>query len=389
VDTVTFNDTLADTVIIGNNLLYTTGGVVDNAQAEGTNLLTNVRGRLFYIPSENPYSYNYSKLVTQNAPVEFYDQQPTQIDRRGGPITAIAAMDDKIIFFKQNAIFYLIGEGPDATGSQNDYNEAQLITTDGGCIDPSSVVAMPLGLMYKSAKGIYLLNRGLNVEYIGKDVEAYNGDTIFSATLVSNKNQVRFTLNTGNVVVYDYLVGQWYTFTKHNLLVDSTTWQNTFVYIRSDGKVWQENNSFSDNGSPIVMKIVTSWFSLAQFEGFQRIYKAMIIGNYVSPHKLLMSVAYDFNPYVVASVTVDAFALLDTATYGETSPYGADPVYGGNFPLYQFRYQVPRQKCESIQLTFEDSQSTDIGEGYQLSGLAFEVGIKQGLDKLGSTRTFS
>ena len=388
-DTVTFVDNLDDPVIIGNNLVYTTGGVVDNLQAEATNLITNVRGRLFYIPSENPYAYNYSKLVVQNAPVEFYDQQPTQIDRRGGPITAIAPLDDKIIFFKQNAIFYLIGEGPDATGSQNDYNEAQLITTDGGCIDPSSVVSMPLGLMYKSAKGIYLLNRGLNVEYIGKDVEAYNGDTIFSATLVSNKNQVRFTLNTGNVVVYDYLVGQWYTFTKHNLLVDSTTWQNTFVYIRSDGKVWQENNSFSDNGSPIVMKIVTSWFSLAQFEGFQRIYKAMIIGNYVSPHKLLMSVAYDFNPYVTASVTVDAFALLDTATYGETSPYGADPVYGGNFPLYQFRYQVPRQKCESIQLTFEDSQSTDIGEGYQLSGLAFEVGIKQGLDKLGSTRTFS
>lgn len=389
VNSVTFNDTLADSVIIGNNLLYTTGGVIDNAQAEATNLMTNVRGRLFYVPSENPYAYNYSKLVTQNSPVEFYDQQPTQIDRRGGPITAISPLDDKIIFFKQNAIFYLIGEGPAATGAQNDYNEAQLITTDGGCIDPSSVVAMPLGLMYKSAKGIYLLNRGLNIEYIGKDVEAYNGDTIFSATLVTNKNQVRFTLNTGNVLVYDYLVGQWYTFTNHSGLVDSTTWQDSFVYIRSDGQVWQENSSFSDNGNAIKMKIVTAWFSMAQFEGFQRVYKAMIIGNYVSKHKLIMSVAYDFNPYIAGSVTVDAFALLDTATYGETSPYGGDPVYGGNFPLYQFRYQVPRQKCESIQLTFEDSQSDEIGEGYQLSGLAFEVGIKQGLDKLGSTRTFS
>jgi hypothetical protein len=389
VDSVTYADAASDASIIGNNLLYTTGGVVDNAQAEATNLMTNVRGRLFYVPAENPFSYNYSKLVTQNAPVEFYDQQPTQIDRRGGKITAIAPLDDKIIFFKKSAIFYLIGEGPDASGAQNDYNEAQLITTDGGCIDPSSVVSMPLGLMYKSEKGIYVLNRGLNIEYIGKEVEVYNSDTIVAATLVSNKNQVRFALNTGIVLVYDYLVGQWYTFTNHNLLVDSTNYKDTFVYLRSDGQVWQENNSFSDNGNYIKMKIVTSWFSLAQFEGFQRIYKAMIIGNYVSKHKLIMSVAYDFNPYTLSSVVIDAYTLLDTANYGDTSPYGAETVYGGNFPLYQFRYQVPRQKCESIQMTFEDVQTDEVGEAYQLSGLAFEVGIKQGLDKLGATRTFS
>jgi hypothetical protein len=137
------------------------------------------------------------------------------------------------------------------------------------------------------------------------------------------------------------------------------------------------------------MKIVTSWFSLAQFEGFQRIYKAMIIGNYVSPHKLTMSVAYDFNPYSAGSVTFNAETLLGAETYGQISPYGSEPSYGGPFPLYQFRYQVPRQKCESIQLTFQDLSAGSVGEGYQLSGLAFEVGIKQGLDKLGSTRTFS
>lgn len=389
VDSITIEDTIADTALIGNNLLYTTGGVVDNIQAESTNLITNVRGRLFYVPAENPYAYNYSKLVVQSAPVEFYDQAPTQIDRRGGEITAIAPLDDKIIFFKESAIFYLIGEGPDATGAQNDYNEAQLITTDGGCIDPSSVVSMPLGLMYKSAKGIYLLNRGLNIEYIGKDVEAYNGDTILSVTLVNNKNQVRFALNNGIVIVYDYLVGQWYTFTNHNLLVDSTTWNNTYLYLRSNGQVWQENDSFSDNGNFIKMKIVTSWFSLAQFEGFQRIYKAMLIGNYVSKHKLLMSVAYDFNPYLVSTVDIDAYALLNTQNYGDSTPYGNESVYGGPFPLYQFRWQIPRQKCESIQFTIEDSQSDVVGEGYQLSGLAFEVGIKQGLNKLGANRTFS
>lgn len=388
-DSVTYVDTTSDVTLIGRPLLYTTGGVMDNTQAEATNLITNVRGRIFYVPSENRYSYNYSKQTSSNLPVEFYDQQAYEMDRRGGPITAIAPLDDKVIFFKERAIFYIIGEGPDSTGSQNDYAEPQLITTDGGCIDPSSVVAMPLGLMYKSAKGIYLLNRGLNVEYIGKDVEAYNGDTIYSAILMASKNQVRFALNTGVVLVYDYLVGQWYTFTNHNKLFDATVWQDKYVYIRTDGKVWMETDGYSDNGSPIVMKIVTSWFSLAQFEGFQRIYKAMIIGNYMSKHKLVMSVAYDFNPYNVSSVIVDAFSLMNTPNYGDSSPYGSELVYGGKYPLYQFKYQVPKQKCQSIQFTFYDSQTDSDGEGYQLSGLAVEVGVKQGLNKLGASRNFS
>jgi len=389
VDTVTFVDNVSDVSLVGRPLLYTTGGVMDNTQSESTNLITNVRGRIFYVPAENPYAYNYSKAISANLPVEFYDQQAFEIDRRGGRITAITALDDKVVFFKENAIFYMIGEGPDATGAQNDYGEPQLITTDGGCVDSSSVVSMPLGLMYKSNKGIYLLNRGLNIEYIGKDVEAWNSNTIYSATLMSNRNQVRFALDNGVVLVYDYLVGQWSTFTNHKYLFDATNWRDKYVYIRTDGKVWLENEGYSDNGSPIVMKIVTSWFSLAQFEGFQRIYKALVIGNYASKHKLVMSVAYDFNPYEASSVVVDAYSLMNVPNYGDVSPYGSEVVYGGNYPLYQFRYQVPRQKCEAIQFTFYDSQSDTVGEGYQLSGLAIEVGIKQGLNKMGSARTFS
>jgi hypothetical protein len=389
VNTVSITDNVSDSALVGNNLLYTTGGVADNTQAAGTNIIASVRGRVFYVPAENPYSYNFSKIVSPNLPVEFYDQAPYEIDRRGGRITAITALDDKIVFFKENAVFYLVGEGPDATGAQNDYTEAQLITTDGGCVDPSSVVTFPLGLMYKSAKGIYMLNRGLNIEYIGKEVEDYNGNNIYAATLVNNKNQVRFALDNGIVLVYDYLVGQWYTFTNHNYLFDATNWQNKYAYIRTDGQVWVENEGYSDNGSPISMRIRTAWMSLGQLQGFQRIYKAMVLGTYVSKHQLVMSVAYDFNPYVFSSVTIDAYSLIGVPNYGDFSPYGAEQVYGGNYPLYQFRYLIPRQKCEAVQFMFEDTQNDTTGEGYQLSGLAVEVGIKQGLNKLGPTRTFS
>jgi hypothetical protein len=363
--------------------------VADNAQAEATSLMTSYKGRIVYVPSENPFSWNYSKQTVPGTPVEFYDQQADQFDARGGKITAIEVMDSYLIFFKENAIFALNGDGPDSTGGQNDFSIPQLITTDGGCIDSSSVVAMPLGLMYKSAKGIYILDRGLSVKYIGKDVEAYNNDTILSATLVANKNQVRFALNTDKAIVYDYLVDQWYVFTNHFLMVDTISYDDVFTYLRSDGIVYQENDTFSDNGTYIKMRIKTGWFSMAGIQAFQRIYKAMILGNYISKHKLRVALSYDFNEIEVEDIIIDAYDLLNNPAYGDVSNYGDETFYGGSYPLYQFLYRVPRQKCESIQMTIEDIQTDEVGEGYQLSSLILELGIKQGLNKLGYTRQFS
>jgi hypothetical protein len=253
-DTVTYADTMSDSTLIGNSFLYTTGGVMDNAQAEATNIMTTYKNRIVYVP-EDKYSFNYSKQAVNGTAVEFYDQQATQIDRRGGEITALAQMDEKLIFFKESAIFFLSGNGPDATGNQNDFSDPILITTDGGCINQNSVVSMPLGLMYQSKKGIYLLNRGLNIEYVGKDVEFYNDQNVIASKLVSTKNQVRFALASGTVLVYDYLVGQWYTFTNHTNIVDCTNYNDEFVYIRSDGVVLLENQGFTDNGNYIKLKL--------------------------------------------------------------------------------------------------------------------------------------
>ena len=72
---------------------------------------------------------------------------------------------------------------------------------------------MPLGLMFKSEKGIYLLGRDFKVVYIGAAVEAYNSMTITSATLLADTNEVRFTTMEGRTLVYDYFHNRWATFT--------------------------------------------------------------------------------------------------------------------------------------------------------------------------------
>ena len=47
------------------------------------------------------------------------------------------------------------------------------------------------GVFFKSAKGIYLLDRSFQVHYIGADVEAYNALTIVGAAVVPDTNSVR------------------------------------------------------------------------------------------------------------------------------------------------------------------------------------------------------
>lgn len=388
VDTVVYVDTVSDSAIIGNPLLYTTGGVVENIAPPATNLITTYKNRIILVPSESPLSFWYSKEVVPGVPVEFSDLFVQNIDQRGGDITAPAVLDDKLILFKRTSIFYVNGDGPDATGGNGAFSPAQLITSDGGCTDSKSVVSTPVGLMYKSEKGIYLLDRSLQVSYVGADVESFNSATITSSALVANTNQVRFTLDTGVALVYDYYFRQWSVFTNINS-VDSTIFQNQFTYLRSNGTVSQETpDGFTDNNQFIKLRLTTAWLSFAGLQAFQRVYKLLLLGEYNSPHKLYVQVAYDFNSSATQEDYINSTALLQNPAYGESTPYGEESVYGSPYPLYQYRINLARQKCETIQFTIEDVQSSNYGEGLSLSAMAFEVGAKKGLNKIGSSRSF-
>jgi hypothetical protein len=384
---ITIVDNVDDAAAQGNNLLYTTGGVIENIGLGPCGSIVQYQNRLFAIDHQNRLQLWYSKQVIQGQPVEFSDLLTLPIDARGGNITAIVPLDDKLIVFKENSIFYVVGQGPTPTGDQNDFNSGYLISTDGGCIDPRSVVITPQGIYYKSRKGMYLLDRSLQVSYIGAEVEAYNSNTVTSAELIPTTTQVRFTLDNRVALVYDYYFQQWGVFTNINS-VSSCIFQNLHTYCQADGRVRQENPGvYSDAGQAIKLRIVTSWLSFAQLQGFQRIYKLMILGEYAGTHTLKVGVAYDFNPSQVQEVKIIPANIVSPNTYGSTSPYGADLVYGGNFPLYQWRVFMSRQKCQAVQFSLEDIQ-TSANEGLSLSVLSLEVGGKKGLNKVAAVRSF-
>lgn len=390
-DTVSFVDTTPDLYLSGNELLYTTGGVVENISAPACSLITNYKDYVVVVPSESMNEFWISKEVVSGSPVAFTDFFIKQVNPLGGKITAVAELDEKLILFKKNCIFLTAGDGPNNTGQQDSLARPQFITADAGCINQRSVVTMPQGLMFQSKKGIYLLDRSLNAQYIGAEVEAYNDLDITSAQLVPNTNQVRFTSVSGTSLVYDYFFQQWSVFTGIRA-VDSTIWDNGFTYLDEDGFAWKETpGEYLDGANPIKIKIRTSWLSFAGLQGFQRIYQTLILGEYKSLHKLIVSVAYDFNPNPTQQTYINAGEDLQPLTYGEISPYGGDAddetnVYGGEYPLYQYRVDMDRQKCEAIQFILEEVPLVEYGEGLSLSGFTTLVGMKKGLYKIPENR---
>lgn len=387
-DTVVFSDTTADAGIIGNNQLYTTGGEVENISVPATDIFVNFKNRVISVPNEDKSKWWNSKAVVTGLPVEFSDSFVNDMDQYGGDIRAVGVLDDKLIFFKENTKFYVYGDGPSPSGASGGYSNPERVTGDTGCINQRSIVSTPLGLMYQSPKGIYLLDRALVDKFIGSPVSSYTqAGNATSATLIANTNQVRFTMDSGVSLVYDYFVDQWSVDTGLTAR-DATLWMGeTYTVVRSNGQVMAENASvFTDAGRFIKLKLKTGWISFAQVQGYQRVWKMLILGEYVSPHRLIVNMAENFNSSPFQQTYIDG--TLTTGTYGSSDPYGDETPYGGSFPAYQFRIFMSRQKGESIQVTIEDTQGSDFGEGYSISNLAFEVGVKKGANKVKAAQSY-
>jgi hypothetical protein len=389
VDTVSFTDMQSDIAIQGNIQLYTTGGVIENISPPAPKLIWQYRTRLILVPVEADNTWWFSKEIVPGVPIEFTDSFVKNMDQRDGPITAGIQMDDKNVFFKgPTDIFYVTGEGPDSTGNNDDWALPQIVPTGAGCIDPFSVVLSPGGILYKSYKGIYLLNRALSASYIGAEVEAFNSAGITSSQLITDDNEIRFTLDNSNMLLYDYFFNQWSVIPQVDAM-SSCNFQNNFCYVQSDGTVLQESpNIWTHNGNFRRIKLITSWLSVDGLQGFQRIYKMLVLGEYKSPHQLKCNVAINFNPNYVQESYINAGMLLANPAYGDDSPYGSGSPYGGVDQTYQWRLHMARQKCETIQLTLEEIPMLPYGEGLSLSAVSLEIGSRKGAMRLPASQSF-
>lgn len=396
VDYVTITDTQSDSQILGNALIYTTGGVVEDIAAPASVASTLFNNRLWLVDAEDRNLLWFSKQVIEGTPVEmsdlftFYVAPTSGAQGSTGDITALAPMDDKLIIFKKDAIYYINGIGPDNTGANSQYSDPIFITSAVGCSNPNSIVLTPNGLMFQSDKGIWLLGRDLGTTYIGSPVEAYNGYTVQSAQSIPTTNQVRFILTNNLTLMYDYFVQQWGTHSNIQA-ISGTLYQSYQTYLNSFGQVYQETpGQFTDGATPVLMSFTTAWINLSGLQGFERFYFGHLLGTYYTPFKLNVGIAYNYNPSPAQSilVTPDNFV----SNWGGEAQWGSGSNWGGgqgdgassdtSANVFAVRLFPNQQKCMSFQMTiteiYDSSLGVSPGEGLSLSGLNLMIGAKRG-----------
>ena len=392
-ETQTLNDTSNDNNVdtYGTDLnvrptLYTTGGILDDEQPPALLTLLLHKSRLWGIASDKRTIW-YSK--------SFQDDLGTapgfSVDFRIGfedELTALASMDEKLIVFAGHDVWYILGDGPAPNGQNSDLTSPNAIQTDVGCTNPRSVVSMPDGVMFQSARGIYLLTRGLELVWVGRPVKDQLAafPNVTSAVLVPKKNQVRFTCNNDagtahTVLVFDYVEKQWSTFRYLGgtvAIADACMWNGVYTFATTGGAIYREDAStYLDAGSWVTMTLETAWISASGPLGFQSVRRFALHGVSNSDHDLTVYVGYD-------RATAYDPAITWTAGSSVTSigPLEAAEVHVGK-----------SRKCSSIRFKIVDATPTSpgtypvgTGQGPAFDTMGIEVGQKKGFEKKAATK---
>lgn len=369
-DFASYFDSNTDAVIQTNPLLYTDGGVLAYNSPPAPSFTTTHRGRNWVIPWETPNNLWYSQTLIQGGQIApgFNSLLTQAIPQEGGPCTALQSMDEKLVIFTAGRIYVMQGDGPTPTGTNSNFTPPDLISTEAGCISPYSVILTSEGVWFQSAKGIYLLGRDLSVSYIGAPVEdLVTGNLVTSAVLMPDRNEVRFGLNTGNIVVYQTLFGQWSEFTGWGQY--ATLWTDIpgatpvtqYTFATPGGTIGYENAGVNtDLGAAFSWSIQTTNLTFGAIQGYARVAKVAFIGDNQTTVNIQAVTDYGGNTSF-------------TDNYTWTPPTNATPA--------QARVWLTHQLAEAVTLTFSGIAPQS------LEDLAFEVGRQRGIMRLGNAQT--
>ena len=390
-DTVTFLDELPDATLITRERAYTNSGVLSNDPIGLGHIVIAAKDRLFFSDPTDADVVRYTqKRLDGRGPEVCAD---LSLRATVGEVVAMAELDDAVLVFSSGTVGRFSGDGPlpnpDAA-PQIGFSAVGTITGDVGCASARSLAVTPDRVLFKSARGIYQIDRSQQVAYVGAPVEGYNAQDVTSADPVPGKTQILFLTGAGAVLLYDYYFGQWSTYTNHAGL-DARVVAGAYHYIRAgsaDLRVFRANpSSYLDGTSEIRLHLETAWVKLLGYhQGLQKIWYALFLGTYKSPHTLRVRIASDYRagwdePY---DLDVDANYALDN--YGE-GLYGAG-VYGGDSDtLYQRRIHVGL-KCQAIRFSIEDVSSGDpLGASFELTELLLTGGAARASASVGNARS--
>lgn len=367
VDSIVLTFNTASATLISNEVLYTTGSILENQPFPAYRVSCMHQGRFFMGGLEDPYRVRYTEELRPGYAPATHEVYELTVPSSGGPVTGLASLDDKLVVFCTRRTWFFFGQGPNRLGLQDAYSLAQIAVEDLGCrVDGArTVCATPDGVWFRSDQGFRFLTRGMSLarypdgKFLGAEVDS-SVDGCVSAIRFPAKQQVWFY--TGSIVlVFDYQWGQWSKLTNHTC-IDAAVWRSTHAHVSSGATLFAAGGT-THNGTAINIKAESAWIKLAGVQGFQRAYEASVLGQTIAATTFKIEVGYNYE-----------------STY--TTPATLAVTAG----VLQVRHQFAVQKCEAIR--FRISENNALGNaGFSLTNLSILLGVKRGGMKLASGKT--
>jgi len=369
-----YSDTTSDSDLIENEECYV-DTEVDHVLPSPSTVMVSSHYHAFSNDSDLPNRVQCSKTLKNGRQLVWNDSQVFDVDPAGGAITALGVLDSALIIFKERRIYAqsLSSLPNDSINGGAGFSTPELVSADTGCTDPRTVTITPDGLLFQAKDGIQLLDRTLSLKYVGAPVEDYNDQTFTAASVVPDRNQVRFLAASGRTLVYHYDLDAWTTYTTNG--VDAIVHNSRYYFADSSGYVYQENTDSSSDyrdtsgaGSTAYDSIVeTPWLHIREVQGWQRIRR--------------MELLVEVGQTGAESTTLDIEVFYD---YEDTAQYTLSHDVAG---FDTIRHRPQRGKCRAIKFKFTLNADSSDGDWMSLSQLMLEVRPRGGVGRVPSGYT--
>lgn len=369
----------------GAELIYTGGGELENYAPPPSTCIAPHRDRLLAI-SDSSNSLWYTKPMAPGRGVEWALEQQIQLPERG---MGVVSNEAAAIIFTANDTYSLEGYGPSATGQPPDaFGRLIQVSSQIGLFERGAAVNTPVGVVFRSRQGWYVLRNTMNMEYIGADVEGsmQSTDSVTAVSVDSRLAVVRIIITavSGNSYVLNY----WYDTNRwsrdviygdnviHYILGATAIDSSYYLLLGNDAVAATGSAGLDASGPAYALSITTGWFTFKNFQNTKRIWRvyATVKNNAFGSDNLMDLVVTVYGDWDdVNPIAVRTFA-------------GADLADG----VQTLRMHLPVQKLKAIKVKLEESPSDPAffnSTGLDFLGLGFELGLKRGGPKLPAVAT--
>jgi len=392
--------------VSGMPTLYTDQSILSNAPLMAARFACEWQNRIWFMSDNIVWP---SREVIYGEEPSFNEAMQFRIPANG---SGMASLDDRLILFTRDRIYWIAGDGPTDTGEGGSFTQPQRVPSDFGCIDARSIVRCEKGILFQSRRGIELLGRALETTLISGGIDRYlreYGYTEIVASSLDPKNQIaRFILKTTTgayvVACWHVLFGLWTTadVPRSDALIGRGNLP--FGLAHALDRNWMTLNDragettpieplllemdlidaigtrYMDGGTPGTgywygCTIETANVKLDGLLGFARLWRVYVeVKNKQSHTGIRIAYCLDYSPSLTGA-SRSWTTLADLGSGQVNSAYH-----------HMFAVHIDRQQCSAVRLFVEEKQETgleppavaDVNTYMTFVGFGVEFGQKPG-----------